>query len=97
MARDLGLPGAAAVRVIGFENEGLNGIYERDAEREIRRQPVFIQGASKHGTPSTADGVNLMCQDARRCCWCVLFFRTNWTAGASFQSIFVTEGALILL
>ena len=28
----------------------------RDKTREIRNHPVFIQGATRAGTPSTADG-----------------------------------------
>ena len=75
----LGLPGAAAIRVIGFENQNLDGIYVRDKTREIRNHPVFIQGATRAGTPSTAEGVHLMCLDARRCWWCVQFLRTSWS------------------
>jgi len=59
----LGLPGAAAIRVIGFEHQNLDGIYVRDKTREIRNHPVFIQGATRAGTPSTAEGVHLMCLD----------------------------------
>ena len=83
----LGLPGAAAIRVIGFEHQNLDGIYVRDKTREIRNHPVFIQGATRAGTPSTAEGVHLMCLDARRCWWCVQFLRILFGASGRCQKL----------